>query len=387
VAPFFNGLLAALENVSRDSSFSLWARGRFFCISVHMIEIRTFDGSPRELSEFTVGVWRQTYEGRMPITLWSEDFFRRELFPEDDHCRHYLVAAYDGAKLVGSHPSKPLVIRLHGEEIPATWGSFISVDHEYRRRGVALMMQQEWVRRHREHGAFVDLGYQYVQSRLAMGPKFWLRQPDRNPVIRKLGLWVRAFDHAAVARFELSRLEGWGSRLLSFIQSPPLPPNKANGIRPYRSEDIETCHKLVSMAGASADLAYLWKPEGLQRQLRFGTLSDTVVMERKGAVAGLVNYSLLETLARGTLTVALIELLAFGLLTTSERCKLLSAALNRMQAGGAKAAIMLRCSSYGWRTMFDTGFLPMPHNHYYIGVRFRQDLCLDRVRQMQVLLR
>ncbi len=352
-----------------------------------MIEIRTFDGGPGELARFTVGVWRQAYEGRMMIFLWSEDLFRRELFSEDDGCRDYLIAAYDGAKLVGSHPSKPLMIRLHGEAVSATWGSFISVDEAYRRRGVTFKLQQEWTRRHREHGAAVNLGYQYVRSPHAMGPKFWLQQPDRHPIISKVGLWVRAFDHAAVARCQLHRLEGWGARILSLVQTPPRPPTKLKGVRPYHLEDFDACHRLISLAGQSADLAYLWKPAGLRRQLRFGRLSDTVVMERDGAVAGLVNYSLLDTLGKGTFTLALIELLAFGDLPAAERRTLLSAALSQMHAAGAQAAIMLRGSPYGWRTLLAAGFLPMPADQYYIGARFNHRLRLDGVRQMQVLLR
>jgi GNAT superfamily N-acetyltransferase len=352
-----------------------------------MIEIRTFDGEPGELSEFTVGVWRRTYEGRMLLILWNEEFFRRELFPEDDRCRDYLIVAYDGTKLVGSHPSKPLTVRLHGQEIPATWGSFISVDPDYRRRGVALKLQHEWARRHQQRGAMVNLGYQYVRSPLAMGPKFWLQQPSRIPIIRKLGMWVRPFDHATVAHFELHRLESWGTRILSLIQKGPRPPRNQDGLRPYCPEDLDACLKLIGQAGESADLAYLWEPSMLQRQLRFDGLSDTVVLEHDGAVAGLVNYSLHDVLGRCRMTVALIELVAFGSLSATQRCRLLTAAMCRMEAEGAKAAMMLHGSSYGWRTMLAAGFLPTPTEYYYIGARFQDHLRLDGVRQLQVLLR
>lgn len=352
-----------------------------------MIEVRTFDGEPGELAEFTVRVWRQTYEGRMLLILWSEDYFRRELFPEDDGCREYLIAAYDGTRLVGSHPSRPLQVRLHGREIPATWGSFISVDPDYRRRGVALQLQREWDRRHREQGACVNLGYQYVRSPEALGPKFWLQQPDRIPIICRLGTWVRPLDHAAVAHFELHRLEAWGTRLLSLIQRSPQPPPDGRGIRSYRPGDLEACRALVAQAGASADLAYLWDPSMLARQLQFGSLCDTVVLEQDGVAAGLVNYSLLEVLGRSTIVVALIELLAFGSLGPVQRRTLLAAALARMEAAGAQAAMMLRGSHYGRRELWGAGFLPTPTEYYFIGARFRDNLRLDGVRSLQVVLR
>lgn len=351
-----------------------------------MIEIRTFDGEPGELARFTVDVWRRTYEGRMPVPLWSEDLFRRELFA-DDACRDYLLVAYDGAKLVGSHPSKPITIRLHGQELPATWGSFISVDPDYRRRGVALRLQQQWYSRHCQHGAVVNLGFQYIASPHAIGPKFWLQQPGRNPIIRRVGMWVRPLDHAAVAAFAMHRLEAWGTRILSLAQGKPRPPRTLDGIRAYRTEDCHSCLALIDQAGRSADLAYLWTPETLDRQLRFPRLSDTVVLERQGNVAGLVNYSLLEILGRRALVVALLDLVAFGTLLPAQRRRLLAAALGRMADQGAMAAMMLRGSAYGWRELAAAGFLPMPSDHYYIGVRFQQDLRIDRVRRLQVLFR
>jgi hypothetical protein len=58
-----------------------------------------------------------------------------------------------------------------------------------------------------------------------------------------------------------------------------------------------------------------------------------------------------------------------------------------MKAQGAQAASMLRASSYGWRAMLATGFLPTPTDYYYIGARFENHLRLDGVRRLQVLLR
>jgi GNAT superfamily N-acetyltransferase len=352
-----------------------------------MIEIRTFDGEPGELSAFTVRVWRQAYEGRMLMPLWSAAFFRRELFPADDRCRPYLIAAYDGTRLVGSHPSRPLRIRLHGQEIPATWGSFISVDPEYRRRGVALKLQHEWDRRHRLHGARVNLGFQYVRSPVALGPKFWLHQPERIPIIRKLGLWVRALDHAAVADFGLDRLEAWGARLLSLVQRAAHPPANMDGIRLYRPEDLDACLRLVDLAGQSADLAYLWEPPSLQQQLCCAGVSETVVLDREGRAAGLVNYTLQDILGRFPLTVALIDIIAFGSLAATDRRRLLSATLARMAATGVKAAMLLRGSSYGWQELLAAGFLPMPADHYFIGATFGNHVNLEGVRRLQVLLR
>jgi hypothetical protein len=160
-----------------------------------------------------------------------------------------------------------------------------------------------------------------------------------------------------------------------------------DGIRPYRPDDLDACLRLVSQAGESADLAYLWEPAILRRQLCFGELSDTVVLQRDGAVAGLINYTFEEVLGRFPLVVALIDIIAFGSLGPADRRRLLAAALARMAAGGAKAAMMLRGSSYAWREMLGAGFLPGPPEYYYIGARFENNLGLNGVKRLQVLLR
>ena len=351
-----------------------------------MIEIRTFEGEPDELAEFTVRVWRKTYEGKMLITLWSEPFFRRELFDQADG-REFLIAAYDGRRLVGSHPSRALRVRLCGEEIRATWGSFITVDPEYRRQGVALGMQREWARRHLDRGARVNFGFQYIRSPFACGPKFWLQQPDRFPIIRKLRLLFRPIDHAAVSRFELHNFEAYGAKLLSTIQRKPSPPRNQSDIRLCRKADLRGCLELVEQAGKSADLAYLFGPGELERLLHCNQLSETVVLERQGTAAGFVNYCLLEILGRQVLRVAQIDLIAFGTLPRYDRRRLLKAALSRAADAGAQAAVVLWGSSYALAELLATGFMPGPREYYYIAAPMEKGIRFDNIRSLQVLLR
>ncbi len=352
-----------------------------------MIEIRTFEGEPEELADFTVRVWRQTYEGKMLITLWSEPFFRRELFDQADG-REFLIAAYDGRRLVGSHPSRSLRVRLRGDEIQATWGSFITVDPEYRRQGVALAMQREWARRHVERQARVNFGFQYIRSPSALGPQFWLGQPDRFPIIRKLRLLFRPIDHAAVSQFELHSFEAYGAKLLSTVQQQPVPPRSQSDIRLYRDgEDLQGCVGLVEQAGRRADLAYLWEPPSLDRLLHCEQVSETVVLEQQGRVAGFVNYSFLEILGRRVLRVAQIDLIAFGTLSWHDRRRLLQATLSRIADRGAQAAMMLWGSSYALADLLATGFLPGPREYYYIAAPMEKNLRFDNIHSLQVLLR
>ncbi len=352
-----------------------------------MIEIRTFEGDAAELSDFTTRVWRKSYEGKMPVPLWSPQLFRRELLPTDDDPRDYLVAAYDGTRLVGSHPARAVRIALHGEERSATWGSFLTVDPEYRRQGIGQKMHAEFQRRHQQRQAAVNFGYLYIRSIKSMGPKFWLKQPEGTTIVRKLGVWLRALDHRAVARFELYWFEAWGSRLMSLAQRRPKPPRDTTGIRPYQRDDLSDCQELIQQRAASVDLAYLWTPDELARLLDWEGLSRTVVLQREGRVGGLVNYYRLEILGRCPMEVGILDLLAFGNLPSRDRRRLLRAALHQMAEDGLKAAMCLRGSWYAARQLLGAGFYPFPHEYYYIGNKMQPDVPLENVRRAHVLWR
>jgi GNAT superfamily N-acetyltransferase len=352
-----------------------------------MIEIRPFEGDEAELSAFTTDIWRKWYTGKMPVPLWSPAYFRRELFSVEDGSRDHLVCAYDGAKLIGSHPVRPLRILLHGEEKEATWGSYLTVDPEYRRQGVAKKMQDEQERYHRERGAVVNLGYLYVRTAKSLGRKFWLKVPEGTTVLRKLGVWGRALDHKTVSRFETYRLEAFGTRLLSLFQGPPREPADMTGIRPYRQEDRDECAALVRQRSEAVDLGYLWSPQELGRFFHYQDLADTVVLEQEGRVAGLANYFRLGFLGRCELDVGVLDFVAFGDLPRKDRVRLLRATLCRMAGEGLKAAMLLRGSWYSWRTFWAAGFFPLPPEYFYVGTKMLPDARLENVRRVHAIWR
>jgi hypothetical protein len=276
---------------------------------------------------------------------------------------------------------------LHGEAQSATWGSFLTVDPEYRRQGVARKMHAEFQRRHQQREAAVNFGYHYVRHIKSLGPKFWRKQPDSAVGVRKLGMWVRALEHRAVARFETYWFEAYGSRMLSLVQGRAEAPRDMTGIRPYRSDDLADCMELVAERASSVDLAYHFSADELSRLLDYGGFSRTVVLERDGRIAGLIAYYPLHVLGRRRLEVAIIDVLAFGSLPSRDRQRLLQAALCRMTEEGIQAAMCLRGSWYAWPQLARTGFYPVGAEYYFCGNKMRHDLSLDRVRRLHVLWR
>src|SRR5206468_1863858 len=66
-----------------------------------VIEVRTYDGDAAELSRFVLDVWSTAYRGRMPVPLWDARYFDWQIPVDRPGSREFLVAAYDGSKLIG----------------------------------------------------------------------------------------------------------------------------------------------------------------------------------------------------------------------------------------------------------------------------------------------
>jgi GNAT superfamily N-acetyltransferase len=319
----------------------------------------------------------------MPFPLWDPPYFDWQLLAEQSSERDYLVAAYDGSKLVGSLMGEQFRFRLYGREFNATTGSWLTVHPDYRRYGVASKLFKEQRRRHLERGAVFMLGYVYIGAAVSMGPKFWLRFPS-TVILGKVGFWVRVFDHRAVARWELSRGDALAARTLGLFQSHPLVPHDLEGIRPYRPDDLPACLELAHGLLERVDMGYVWTAPRLAHQLHYKDVPRTIVAEEAGRVAGFVNYYRLDFMGRHPIEAAMIDLAAFGTLPHRVRRKLLLAAMGQMMGEGVKMALMLRLPCYPWRPLLAAGFVPVPRELYVICIRMDPTFSLEGATRLHV---
>jgi len=347
-----------------------------------MIEIRTFDGDADQMSRFCTGVWRRQYQGQMPLIDWSADFLEWEVLA--DPSRHYVVAAYDGTKLVGLLPTVPQRFSLLGQEIDGTWGSYFSVDPDYAQHGVSLKLNLELRRRHRQRQAVLTTGHVYLGAAVAKGKDFWLKQPKTIQPVRKLGLWARPLDHRAVSRFELSRRDAVGVRMLGLVQRTPRPADPADGIRDFQTGDLADCLRLVNDQGRAAELGYLWDDVALLRRLKYKDVAHTLVAEYRGRVAGLVNYCRLKIMGRAPIEAGVIDMLAVDQLPRPLARKLIRTALAQMAAQGVHTALALRISSFPWRHLMATGFVALPADSMYVAQPIGLKLDCWKLRRMMV---
>jgi GNAT superfamily N-acetyltransferase len=351
-----------------------------------MIEIRTFDGEPAELSSFCTGTWRDRYLGKMPMADWAPPFVEWELFSWGPSSREFLVAAYDGTRLVGALPARRARYQLRGQRIDGTQGSFFGVDPDYESQGVSLKLLLEQRRRQREQGLSLFMGYLITGAHESMGTKFWLKLQSTH-LISRAGLWARLIDHRAVADFLFSRRDGWGARILGLFQGPPKPPRHATGIRPYGAADLPDALRIVEKTSARAEFGLVWDESSLARQLCFQGFPRTLIAEQDGKAAGLVNWFYLDLLGRRQVRAAVIDLICLDELPRKRGVDLLKAALCTMADDGCQMALSLRTPIEPRRQLLAAGFMPQLPEYTYMAQRTTPDAPVFETRRLHVVWR
>lgn len=322
-----------------------------------MIEVRTFEEDAATAAAFTHRVWTQRYALKVPVIEWSPEYFHWELLWDRPGARDFTVAAYEGTKLVGFLFAERLEVHIAGKPAIATSGSWLSVDPEHRRDGVARKIADEQRKRHREHGAAFMLGFGLAHTD---GPRFWEKLPDTK-VACNLGFWMRPFDKKRVIEWSPAAKD----RLLMTVASPilagPVPEVDRAGVRPFEERDLAECTALLQALGKDAELGYRWSEARVRHQLAAGPISRTLVLEDGGKVLGLVNHYRIDMTARTTLPCAVIDFMAFAEgAPQRDRRRLINAALADMAREGAGLAMMLRIPCYPSRDLWATGFVPTP---------------------------
>lgn len=345
-----------------------------------MIVVRTFDGDSSAAAEFTRRVWTGRYDLSIPVIDWNEAYFEWQLLNDLPGTRDYLVAAYDGDKLVGTLFAEPLNFQLRGEPILATMGSWLSVDPSYRGKGIAQRLAEEQRQRHRERDAKFMLGFGVLGTD---GPKFWQARKD-TVVLGNVGFWVRLLDYRAVAAWTPSWVERISAQVAGpFLSGAPQLPETPE-VRRFTEADLPRCLELAQAAQTHADLGYRWTEGRLRHQLSGPKLPRTFVFERAGRVEGFINYYLVSMKGHTVMQVAVIDLMAFSDLAASDKRRLVQRALVAMAEEGAGLAMALRVPTPHDGTFWRAGFVPTPKQSNFLCTISDPGIALEGVRRLYV---
>ena len=326
-----------------------------------MIEVRTYEGDAQTVSNFTRQTWLERYKLDIPVIDWSPAYFEKQLLWDRPGKRDFLVAAYDGARLIGTLFAEEIPFQHRGEPVSATMGSWLTVDPDYRGQGIARMLAEEQRRRHRAANAKFMLGFGVLGTD---GPKFWGTQPDTR-VLGTVGFWARLFDHRAVAEWSMSTRDRVLSRVLGPLRSGVPRPTSTDGIREWTTGDLAASRALLARF-EKVPLGYRWTDHRMTHHLAPDGASSTLVFERDGAVVGLLNYYVIAMTARTTMPIAVIDFIAIDDLTAAEQRRFLDTALAMMAERGATLAMALRLKCWPSTPLWRAGFVPLPPETSYL---------------------
>jgi hypothetical protein len=250
------------------------------------IEIRDFDGDIEALSAMAHDSWFEEY-GEDP---WR-DLFRPELV------RHlfvgvpdprFLVAAYDGAKLVGFIANLPRVYRFNGQTCKAVVSTMFVSRQGY--QGAAVYLISECLRRNAEFGA--DFALMFFVKKHRPWPLFdkYLKPHYRIEVLKTMHAIVHSVDFDKITYSQnLKWYEVAGIKLLG-AHRPITAPSVSGTVRPYSDADLVEILALTRRYSDQNCLVRVFDEESLARQLHTEDVTSTVVYERGGAVEGFINF-------------------------------------------------------------------------------------------------
>jgi hypothetical protein len=175
--------------------------------------------------------------------------------------------------------------------------------------------------------------------------------------VKKIRVIARILDLERVARSE--GLKAWEKAAVRLIggHRPPKPAADSC-LRPYRREDLDACLKLLDRIKDSARLALVWDAGELAGELDCPDVARTLVCEKNGRVAGLVNFIRHDHLGRSVEPWAWINHVAYPDLAPAERFRFVQDFLRFIHGEGFLGAVEWTKNYYPLRPFYRSRFFP-----------------------------
>jgi ribosomal protein S18 acetylase RimI-like enzyme len=329
-----------------------------------VIEIRTFAGTPQELHEFVVSVWKESYDGQMAFPQWTAEYLDWQLDLGPGSSRDFVIAAYDGGRITGVLLACPFDFQTNAGVRGGILSSWLSIDPSFRGQGLVGRLKAEQARRLTERGGGLVFAYRYIGSRHSLSkPPTDADMQTGEWSTRKVGFWVRVLDARRAIAWYVDRANRVMTRLGSPFLLAPSAPKSSAVIRDYEPQDLPACLELVTSANAGRAFSIKWNTENLSRHCR-GGFGRCLVAERDGQVRGFVTFHVLPFQGRTVEPVGIIDVIAIDQLSGRERRAMIGSVLRRIAADGGILALRHWTGDAPVGAMLISGFIPLPRDSY-----------------------
>lgn len=339
--------------------------------------IETFRGDYEALESMAQASWRDEYGDASFPNFYRPAFLRYLIDRIPLEKRDHIVAAYRGDRIIAFFLNLPRKFSFEGVSYRAAYSCLLVTRKEDLRRGVAAAVIRRALEISRSHG------YDFALFTLETGHRSTrmmakMAEEGRMEWIRKTGVVARILDLPKAVYSE--RLKGYERAALRLIGAGR-PPRRRNllPLREYRPSDLAGCLELLNGYKDRLRLALVWDREDLARELDCPGVARTLVFERDGRIAGLVNFLLHDHLGRTSERWAWVNHLAFPGLSGDERRAFIRTFLVMMKDAGLVGTIEWKRRNYPIGALYRNRFFPYPRGVNQMSWTFNPGLSLSKI--------
>ncbi len=340
------------------------------------ISIEPFRGNLEELEQMAHSSWRDEY-GIESFPNFYRPAFLRFLFDRIKDKGH-LIAAYRGDEIVSFLANLPQRFRFDNKFYRAVYSCLMVTRKELLRKGIGTALIEAALELNRKFQYDFSLltlekGHRstsMIKKLEATGhPVEWVK---RNYVV------ARVLDIDRVAFSE--GLKGWEKAAIRIIGAHRKPERRLSvPIREYREEDLDKCLALINQYGDKIRLALVWEKEELGWELDYPDVSRTLVYEKEGEVAGLINFICHEHLGKTREKWAWVNHVAYSELTHQEKARFVEAFLSYIQDAGFVGATEWTRRYYSMVPFYRARFFPYFRSVNLVSWTFNPELSLKNI--------
>jgi hypothetical protein len=157
-------------------------------------------------------------------------------------------------------------------------------------------------------------------------------------------------------------------------------------VREYRPEDLGASLGLLNAYRDKIELARVWEADELAWELDFPGVAQTLVYERDGCVAGVINFIYHDHLGKTIERWAWVNHVAYPDLTPAERSRFVVAFLRYVQSRDCIGAIEWTKGYYPMGPFYRAHFFPYFRSVNMYSWTFLPELSLSGVRECNEIL-
>jgi hypothetical protein len=347
------------------------------------LSLEPFRGDLEGLEKMAHSSWRDEY-GLASFPNFYRPAFLRYLFgriPHDDH----LIAAYRGDEIVSFLANVPHTFRFRGRTCRGLWSGLLVTRKELLRQGHAEAIIKEALRVNRKYSYDFALATFETGHRSSLMLRKLQSEGCRVEWMKKMRVIARILDLKRAAASE--SLKAWEKAAVKLIGGDKRPRKRGSGaVREYRPADLAVCLELFNGLADRIELARVWEPDELAWELSFPEVAQSLVYEKDGRAAGVINFICHDHLARTKERWAWINHVVFSGLSPRERFVFVQGFLGFVQSQGCLGVIEWTKNYYPLGPLYRSHFFPYFRWVNLYSWTFNPEISLSRVRECNEIL-